>query len=626
MGQQRRFGLWSLIVALFRAIDFVTRSILAFFVLAVLVFMLALLGDEAPPTVPDRAALVLAPRGEIVDQLTGDAFGRAVDELVGEEVPETLLRDLTDAVAAARDDDRIQALVLDLGQMSGAGLSTLQELRRAVEAFKESGKPVIATADFYGNSQYHLAAPADEIYLHQLGLVVLDGYGRFRNYHRDGIERLEIEWNVFKVGEYKSAVEPYLRNDMSESAREANRDWLGDLWSAYLADVAAARGLTPEGIADGIERFDELLAGVDGDGARLALDLGWVDHVGPRDAVRERLIEVVGEDDPGHSFPQVDHGSYLEALGGDRRRYPEHGDAVAVVVARGPIVDGDQPPGSIGGDSTAALVREARADDRVRAIVLRVDSGGGSAFASEVIRRELELARQDGKKVVVSMGDVAASGGYWISTSSDEIWASPTTITGSIGIFGMLPTFQKPLAKYLGTRTDGVGTTWLSGAFRLDRPLQPRLAVAFQRMVERGYEEFLTRVADSRGMSRDEVDQVARGRVWSGADAHRLGLVDQLGDLDDAIAAAAALAELEEPAVRFVEPELSFSEQLMIDLMSRARSWAGSAEGRRRSLRTRIPGASFRDSLFGYLERQAELLARFDDPAGLYAACLCEVE
>jgi len=603
--------------ALWRGLD-QTRRItvnVLFVVLVVLLIGWLLSGDG--PDIPDRTALVLAPEGDIVEQLSGDPLDRAIEELAGGAEPQTLLRDLLDTIAAAKDDDRVQVLVLDLDRMGGAGLSKLRDLSAAIADFKSAGKKVVATADGYSQSSYYLASTADEIHMHEMGLVLLPGYGRYRTYFKEGLDRLEVDVNIFRVGEFKSAVEPLLRNDMSDEARKANLEWLGDLWDVYLTDVAAARGMSKEELQGAIDGFLDALR-EDRRTAKTAQRLGLVDHVGNRDAVRDRLIELLGEDEEGTSFPQVAHETYLASL--DQRASERAGDAeVAVIVARGTILDGSAPPGEIGGDSTAALIRDARQDDAVKALVLRVDSGGGSAFASEVIRREFELAQAAGKPVVISMGSVAASGGYWISTASDEIWASPSTITGSIGIFGMFPTFQKPLAKHLGMRVDGVGTTPLAGALRPDRELAPELGEAIQLMVDQGYEDFLERVSKARGMTRDEVDRIARGRVWSGRDAHELGLVDHLGGLEQAIASAAEKAELgEEYGVRWVEKEPDFREQLMADLLSGVAKTFGPAES------LRVPGVQGR--FLDFLREQTEVLRTLDDPNGMYAHCLCVVE
>ena len=620
MEQRARSGLRGGLSAIFRGIDLARRLVFNLIFLLLLVVLVSLTWGDKGPEVPEKGALVISPVGNLVEQLAGDPVQRAVDKITGNETPETLMLDLVDGIRAAKDDDRIQVLVLDLDNLGGAGLTKLQVLRQELESFKASGKPIIATADNYTRNAYYLASMADEVYLHTMGLVLLDGFGRYRTYFKEGIDRLELDWNIFKVGTYKSAVEPYMLDGMSEAAREANQEWMGDLWTSFVADVAASRNMTSEQIEGYTDEVVSHLATAGGDTARMALDAGLVDTLGHRDEVRARLIELVGEDDETHSFHQVGLDAYLQALGNERpSRQQEDGDGtVALVVARGTILNGDQPPGTIGGDSTARLIRKARHDDDVKAIVLRVDSGGGSAFASEIIRRELALARQDGKKVVVSMGTVAASGGYWISTASDEIWASPNTITGSIGIFGMLPTYQKPLAKHLGMRVDGYGTNWMAGALRTDRAIDSRLAEVFQLGIERGYEEFLERVGEARNMSRDDVDAIAQGRVWSGIDAFDRGLVDQLGDLDQAIASAIKLAGMESAKVVTMEKELDWGERMVLDMSSRAAVWLAP------HISHRAP--SLADKLFATLEQHREMLSQFDDPNGVYAHCLCEVQ
>lgn len=603
----------SLAIGLFRALDLVRRLVLNVLFFLLLFALWSWAATERAPKVPGSAALVLDPRGVIVEQLAGDPVDRAWQKLTGAEAPESLLRDLVDAVTAAKDDARVKALFLDMSHLLGAGLPKLRDVRAAIDGFQASGKPVIAAADFYDNARYYLAAGADEIYLHPMGAVMFEGYGVFRNFYREGLDRFGIEWNVFRVGKYKSAVEPYLRDSMSEDAKEVNLEWLGQLWNAYLADVAAARGISAEQLSDAVGHFNEHLT-ESGDAARAALDLGLVDRLAHPDEVRKRLIEIVGEDEDTHSFHQVGYRELTQA----RRRSEANGPEVAVVVAKGTILPGHQPPGQIGAESTAELLREARHDDRVKALVLRVDSGGGSSFASEVIRRELELVRESGKPVVVSMGSYAASGGYWISTSSDEIWASPDTVTGSIGIFGYFPTFQKPLAKYLGVRVDGVGTTWLSGV-RPDRELPPEMKRALQLLIEEGYRDFLERVAKARGMSPEQVDEIGQGRVWTGSRAKELGLVDHLGGLDDAVASAARLAGLGEGwGVRYLERELSVREEVLVTMLTRARAfyrpppervWPSLPEGLGRTFLKKI-----------------EELSALRDPMGVYAHCLCEID
>jgi protease-4 len=561
----------------------------------------------------------------IVEQLAaGDPVQRLLAETVGagSVAKETLLKDLLDAIRAAKDDKRIKALYLDADDLSGAGLTKLRDLRAAIADFKKSGKKVVAYSDGLMQRQYYLAAQADEVYLHPDGMVVLHGFGRWRNYYKEGLDRYGVDVHVFRAGEYKSYGEPFLRNDMSPEAEEMEKDTYGDLWRGYLSDVAAARKVRPEDIAAAIDAAPERLRAAGGDMAKLALEAKLVDKLAPRDEVRRRMIELVGESEDKKSFRQVAVSTYLQATGGDRTGATGRAKAVAVIVARGDILDGDQPAGTIGGDSTARLLRRARESDSVEAVVLRVDSGGGSAFASEIIRRECELVRKAGKPLVVSMGSVAASGGYWVATDADEIWAAPETITGSIGVFGIFPTFEKPLARYLGVHTDGVGTTRFTDAVRPDRPLDPGLADMLQQSTNEWYGDFLERVAKARKMSVEQVDRIARGRIWSGEDAKGLGLVDQLGGLDRAIESAARRAKLETGyRVWYVEKEKSFRERVMSMLAAQALGVAAAAGW--------VPEASASASALSVagrlrdLQKDVERLSRWNDPRGVYAHCLC---
>jgi len=600
-------GMWGAIDA--------TRKVavnLLFLVIVVVLLMVVFSSDE--PDIADTTALVVAPQGQLVEQLSAKSIEQIVDEARGTATPETLLKDVIDAIEAAKDDDRVQVLVLDLSSFSGARLTKLQDVGEALIDFKTTGKKIVATADQYGQDAYYLAAHADEIITHSMGAVVLEGFGRYRMYYKEGIDKLGLDVHIFKVGTYKSAVEPYLRDGMSEYAKEANSEWLGDLWRIYLEDVAAARGTTPERLNEYAQNFPRLMEEANGDTAKAAFDFGLVDHALTRVETRDHLIELVGEEEDTHSYNKIAFSEYLKTVDDDRYGRKAKGDRVGIIVARGMILDGTQPAGKIGGDSTAALIRQARNDDDVKAIVLRVDSGGGSAFASEVIRRECEAAMADGKPVIASMGSVAASGGFWISTSTDQIWAHPTTITGSIGIFGMIPTYQRPLAEHLGIHVDGVSTAPLVGV-RLDRELPPEIGDVIQQIIEHGYREFLQRVADSRGMTTDEVDQVAQGRVWSGTDAYELGLVDHLGDLDDAIAAAAELAELgDDYAVTFIEKEEKFKDRMIREMMTQALV----ATGQDASTATPL------DIMLAQIEQAAVDFASLNDPNHAYA--ISEIE
>ncbi|MGB1015027.1 MAG: signal peptide peptidase SppA, partial [Nannocystaceae bacterium] len=604
-----------------RAIDSVRRVAINLLFIAIVTLILVILFSDSAPTIHDETAVVVRPRGTLVEELAGDPASRFQDMLTGQQAEETLLRDVIDTIDAARKDDRVKVLVLDLSRLKGSGMSKLQDLRAPLQAFRETGRPIIATADSYSQAAYYLAAHADEVYLHDLGEVEMVGLSRFRTYFRDALDKLEIEWHIFRVGKFKSAVEPYLLNGMSEQARQANLEWMGDLWQAYLDDVSLARGVSTAELRDYAEHFDHHLQAARGDTAVAALEAGLVDHIGGRDQVRTRLIELVGEDEKTHSFHQIAGTKFLSHV--RETELPEDTDQpeVAVIVARGTIQNGSHPPGTIGGDSTAALIRKARTDDNVKALVLRVDSGGGSAFASEVIRREFELAREQGKPVVVSMGSVAASGGYWISCASDEIWASPTTITGSIGIFGMFPTVHKPLAK-LGIHVDGVAQTPRAG-LDIARPLPKEVAEGQQIAIENGYQRFLQTVGTSRDMTPQEVDKVAQGRVWSGLDAKEHGLVDNLGGLNDAIASAAARANLEVDAYRttYVEREASFGQKLMKDLFSATATWIVDEE----AANLPIPTGPY-SQVLRMISEQAEILQSFNDPRGIYAYELIDLD
>lgn len=601
---------------IWRVLDQARRLVVnLLFLVLVLVLMSWLLASDKPE-VPDSTALVVDPVGAIVEQLYGTPDERALLKLLGRHRPESLVRSLREAIQQAAGDDRVQALYLDLNGLGGAGLSTLQTLRQEIEEFKATGKPVLAAADAYSQSRYFLAASADEIMVHPMGVVWLPGFSSYRNYYKNALDRLEVDWNVFRVGEYKSAVEPFLRSDMSPAARQNRKQWLEELWGVYRAEVAAARGLSPEAIAAYSENFHRKLEAHSGRAAVVAEAEGLVDGVVNRDEVEDKLIELVGENEETHSYHRIDYLNYLEAIEPPKLKSD---NVVAVVVAKGAIYNGSRPPGSVGGDSTAELIRRARNSDEVKALVLRVDSPGGSSFASEIIRREVDLTRQSGKPVIVSMASVAASGGYWIAMSADQIWAHPTTITGSIGIYAMAPTFQRTLGK-LGIHNDGLGTGPFAGTLRPDRALPDEVVEAFQLGIEAGYREFIDRVAEERGMSVDEVDRVARGQVWTGAEARRLGLVDELGELSEALEAAAESAGvLDDYRVAYIEQEVGATSRVVTALLEGSATRLGSWPFSHLPMADRWLG-------LGSMLDEMTRLSDFNDPGGLYAYCFCEIE
>jgi len=575
--------------------------------------------SDAPPLLPDKAALVVRPYGFLVEQIEGDPFDRALAELAGDGKPQTLVRDIVEALNYAKDDDRIEVVYLELSSVLGAGLSKLQHVAAAIEDFKTSGKPVIASADFLGQQGYYLAAHADEAYLHPDGAVFLRGYGRFRNYYKDAIDLLRIDWNVFRVGTHKSFVEPYTRMDMSDEDRESAVQLIDQLWSLYQLDVETARDLDDGKIADFSNHFLEKVAASGGDIATAARDHALVDELLTRTEIRDLLIGYVGEDeqnpDTYNAANMYDYLAQMRILAGGTVKSRN----VAVIVAAGDILFGSQPPGSIGGDSTAELLRRARNDDSVKAVVIRVDSPGGSSFASEIITDELIALQDAGKPVVASMGSVAASGGYMIAMRADRVFASPSTITGSIGIFGMFPTYQRTL-NTIGIATDGVGSTPWSGQLRPDRAMSEQAKQLFQLVIDDGYQDFISDVAESREMELDAVDAIGQGQVWTGMDALNNGLIDELGALDDAIRAAADLGGLGESGygIKYIEQELSPSEQIIVDLLGAASTMG--VDLSRWTKRTTLTDKIARD-----VAEKAGPLLRFNDPKGVYSHCLCDI-
>lgn len=529
----------------------------------VIAIIMAIVGPREPP-LPENAPLLLRPSGILVDQYSyASPSARLLN--VGNEGPmETLVRDLVDTIDHAAHDTRISGILLQLDDLDGGGLSKLQELGEALERFQATGKPVVALADNYTQEQYFLATYADEIHLNELGSLALTGMGMYRNYLKDAFDKLAVQFHVFKVGEFKDFVEPYIRNDMSDASREHNQQWLDALWMEYTDHVEQRRQLEPGTLTEFINDMATHLRATQGDTAQLALQHRLVDRVSSRQERVRLLIERFGADSEDAEKVQ-----YVDLQHYNRHRawppvIPEGN--VALIVASGTILDGFHPEGTIGGDSLSELIRTARQDEEVKALVLRIDSGGGSAFASEIIRQELELVREAGKPIVISMGSVAASGGYWIAMSADQIWATPSTITGSIGVFGLFPSLEKSFAK-LGIHTDGIGTTELSGAMRLDTTLPEEAAQVLQLGVEHIYHRFLYIVAANRGSDPAAIDAVAQGRVWTGIKAQDLGLVDKIGYLNDAVAAAAQLANLDEYQVKLIERELTPQERLIREML-----------------------------------------------------------
>jgi len=507
-------------------------------------------------TMPEKTALRISPSGFLVDQYSYTDPLTQILEQSSREKAETRVLDVVEALQRAKQDTRVSSLVLELNHLLGGGLSKLEEIGAALQDFKASGKPIVAISDSYSQDQYYLASFADEIILNPMGAVLVTGYSSYRNYFKDALDKLALNYHVFRAGTYKDAVEPFLQNQMSDVSREHNRLWLEDLWRTYLERVETTRQLDAGSLNDYINNIDQHMARVGGDTAQLALQLGLVDKLRSRAELRKELIGKFGEDEQD-DYQALDYWDYLDLTDVEQ---PQHRDKVGLLVASGIILDGEQPDGNIGSDTFSQLIRDARKNQQIKALVVRIDSGGGSAFASEVIRQELQATRDAGIPVVVSMGSVAASGGYWMAMASDEVWATPTTITGSIGVFSAFPTLEQSLSN-VGIHTDGLATTELAGALRLDRELSPLAAGVLQQGVNHVYQQFLALVAEARNSTPAQVNQIAQGRVWTGNAALQLGLVDQLGSLSDAINAAAKRADLSQFEVEEVRKPLTPSEQ-----------------------------------------------------------------
>ena len=542
---------------LWALVDGTRRAVFNLLWLALLIGVPVALFTGRADKLEDKTVLVLDLAGPLVEQGAGGTRETLLRQVQGEDQGQVRLRDVIAVLDAAARDPKIERVLLLPEDLAGGGLSAQREVAAALERFKASGKQVVAWATGFDQRQYYLAAHASEVYVHPMGAVALQGYGRLRNYYRQALDRVGVSANVVRVGKYKNAAEPFFASAPSKETLEAEAYLYDALWSLYTRGVEKARKLPEGAIAQGIAALPGSLQALQGDTARLALEGRLVDGLKTRDELRAMLIERGAEDPKAKTFRQIGWREYLS-----RQKPAASGPAIGVVVAEGEIGEGEEPPGRIGGRSTAELIRKARNDDEVKAVVLRVNSPGGSALGSELIRRELELTRAAGKPVVVSMGDVAASGGYWIALAADEVLADPATITGSIGVFGMLPTAQGLMDK-LSVGTGGHATTWLATGYDPRRPLDPRFEQLIQSAIGRVYTDFLTKAAAARKTTPDKIDAVAQGRVWTGTQALERGLIDRNGAWSDALKAAAARAKLpEEARLRWMEREPGRLEQL----------------------------------------------------------------
>ena len=540
------------------------RSLISLiFVLFFIVIVAGLFVDDIQP-MPERGALYLAPSGLLVDQRS---YIDPVSEIFSQSNSrdsETLVRDIVASLDHAQYDERITHVLLDTNDMAGGGVAKLEEISGALQRFKQSGKPIIAIGDNFSQSQYFLAAHADEIIMNPLGSIMLTGFGSYSSFYKEALDKLKINIHIFRVGKYKSAVEPYMGNGMSPEARADRRELIGSLWQFYTSRVEQLRGLPTGALNDLVNNMHTNLVAENGDVAALALKQGLIDRVATRREASAYLQQILphtnGDIDSVPMAAYLNHMK-LAALNASNQRKPE----IAVVVASGTILDGNQPEGTVGGDTLADIFSTIEDDEQVKAVVIRVDSPGGSAFASDVIRDAIAALRKKNIPVVISMGSYAASGGYWIATESDRIMALSTTITGSIGVFGVIPTFEESL-NALGIYSDGVGTTSIAGMLQLDRPMTEQTEMILQSGVEHVYARFLALVANARETTPNAIHEIAQGRVWTGEKALELGLIDELGDLQDAIASAATLAGISDYKVNYRRKPLSVVEQVMMEI------------------------------------------------------------
>ena len=607
--------MWSAIKWFFRTLGRVLNAIrlvissllfLAIIVFAVLIFG----GDDETTVLPAKAALTLALAGPVLEQETPSSPRRLAEKwFAGDTTPPAMtLNQIKDALDRARNDDRIGALVLQLQNMTESSITKLDEVGEAIEGFKTSGKPVYAIGDYYTQGQYYLAAHADEILLNPAGGVTIQGLGVYRLHYKSAFERFNITPHVFRVGTYKSFVEPYIRDDMSAESREDTLRWLGQLWQHYQDNVARLRGIPTDHVSPSKEQLLSRFAAVNGDPARYALEQGLVDRLASRADMLQTVAEQVGWNSQTNQYMSLDIATYLSHA----NTQPKPAPAVGLITASGAIMSGPTAtPNSINDEHLSQLINEARLDADIHALVLRVDSPGGSAFAAEQIRSTLLRFKESGKPLVISMGSTAASGGYWIAADADKIYAAPTTLTGSIGVFGLFLTFEEAFEK-LGLNTDGVGTTDFVGA-GLTTGLPEHTKQLIQMGVEHTYGQFVDLVAKGRNMKPAQVERVAQGHVWTGLDAKELGLVDELGYLDDALAGAAELANLGEFSIKRVQMPMTAKEKLLAQFMGDSNTladWASAA----------LPAAL--QPAGKQLKQELATLSQFDDIRGRYVLCV----
>lgn len=609
--------LWRFIAGFFkwtwRVLNFVREMVLnLFFIFLVLVGVgiWMQIGNGSNSEQTARGALLLDISGVIVDKPSTNhrlgALGRQLFGASSDRLQENSLFDIVNAIRQAKDDRNITGIVLDLKNFTGADQPSMRYIGKALREFRDSGKPVFAVGENYSQGQYYLASFANKIWLSPQGQVDLHGFATNGLYYKTLLDKLKVSTHVFRVGTYKSAVEPFIRDDMSPAAREADSRWIDELWQNYLHTVSANRQISPQQLFPGAQAIIDGLTSVGGDTAKYALDHKLVDALASSADVEKALTKQFGWSKTENNYRAISYYDYSLKTPADT------GGTIAVIFANGAIMDGEETPGNVGGDTTASQIRDARLDPKVKAIVLRVNSPGGSVNASEVIRAELAAARAAGKPVVVSMGGMAASGGYWISTPANYIVASPSTLTGSIGIFGVINTVENSLSS-IGVHSDGVSTSPLAD-ISMTKALSPEVQQMMQLSIEYGYKRFITLVADARKRTPEQIDKIAQGHVWTGEDAKANGLVDSLGDFDDAVTKAAELAKLKQWHLDYYQDEPTVLDMVMDSMTGSVRAMLPEA------IQAMLPAPLV--SAANTLKAEGDKLAAFNDPQNRYAFCL----
>ncbi|MEN4849974.1 signal peptide peptidase SppA [Pantoea agglomerans] len=611
--------LWRIIAGLFRwswrVLNFIREFILNIFLILLIVvgvgIWLQVSGSGGSSAPIQQGALKVNLSGVLVDKPSvSNRLSKIGRQLLGassDRLQENSLFDVVDAIRQAKDDSNIKGMVLDLREFAGGDQPSLQYVGKALREFRDSGKPIYALGDSYSQAQYYLASYATKIYLSPQGTVDLHGFATNGLYYKTLLEKLKVTSHVFRVGTYKSAVEPFLRDDMSPAARDADSRWVGQLWQNYLNTVAANRQITPEQLFPGAAAIIAGLNAVKGDTAQYALDNKLVDALGSRAAADQELVKTFGLDKQSNDYRSVSIYDYSV-----KTTSTQQDGNIAVVMASGAIMDGEETPGNVGGDTTAAQIRDARLDPKIKAIILRVNSPGGSVTASEAIREELAAAQAAGKPIVVSMGGMAASGGYWISTPASYIVANPSTLTGSIGIFGVINTLENSLDS-IGVHTDGVATSPLAD-ISTTKALPTEVQQLMQLTIENGYRNFVGLVAKSRHKTPEQIDDIAQGHVWTGSDAKANGLVDALGDFDDAVKKAGELAKVSNPQLSWYQDDPSFLDMMLSQMNASVQAVLPD------TLKAWLPAPML--DVMSAMKAQPGLFDKQNDPQNRYAFCL----